>query len=112
MALFAIAAVLVESAPGEAGRARSLSPSPATAAAFDAGRRQRVPDLPGDAWRGAGAFLAAKRVSVQFSRTYWQTNEFRSSRNTPCASHGTFLEEYGASNGTSLTHSVVFTTEF
>ena len=56
-------------------------------------------------------FLADKRVSVQFSRTYWQTNEFRSSRNTPCASHGTFLEEYEASNGTFLTHSVVLTTE-
>ena len=64
MALFAIASVLVESALGEAGRARSLSPSP-TAAAFDAGHLGRGPALPGDVWRGAGAF--------------WQRNEFRCS---------------------------------
>ena len=69
-------------------------------------------------WRKArrrsvlGPFLAAKRVSVQFSRAHWQANEFRSSRSAPRAPHWTFLEEYEALNGMFLTHSVVFTTEF
>ena len=65
MALFAIAAVLAESAFGKSGRVQSPPPLPTAAAAFDAGRLGRAPALPGDAWRGAGAF--------------WQRNEFRCS---------------------------------
>ena len=64
------------------GRPRLIAPAAATA--FDAGRPGRALALSGGAGRSPG-FLAGKRVSVQFSRTHWQTNEFRSSRNTPRA---------------------------
>ena len=61
---------------------------------------------------GSGVFLAGKRVSVQFSRPYWQTNEFRSSRNAPRTPRDPFLEECEASNGTLSTDSVALTTKF
>lgn len=66
----------------------------------------------GNAQVGSGAFLADKRVSVQFSRPYWQTNEFRCSQNTTRVSNDPFLEEYETSNETFHIHSVVLTTKF
>lgn len=66
----------------------------------------------GASFRLCGPFLAGKRVSVQFSRPYWQANEFRCSQNITRVSYGPFLEEYETSNGTFHIHSVVLTTKF
>ena len=56
--------------------------------------------------------MAAKRVSVQFSRAYWQTNEFRSSRNAPCALRGPFLRGHAALKRALATYTVVLATDF
>ena len=60
---------------------------------------------------GSEAFLAAKRVSEQFSRVHWQANEFRSSQNALCAPWGPFSGEYETFKGSTSIDSVVKTTE-